>query len=160
MTASDWGPDSPADAVSKADVVARLAGQHAETVPSVSAPARTPVPEDTEERDGRKALSDDLRRQLAAIIAHPKMPAADRRYFAGGGCDRCPKALDAADAVIEAGFRLVSDDEATVDRLAAVLWTRLNPRGRAWSELLGGPSEVEFREHARAAVRALREAGQ
>lgn len=62
-----------------------------------------------------------------------------------------------ATAAHTAGYRLLVEDDDTIDLLADLLWTRLNPRGRRWSELLGGASEAEFRDHARAVVRALRE---
>lgn len=142
--------EHPDGAVSKADVVARLAGQRPEMPPSVAAPARTPVPADAEEEDGREALGGDLRRQLAAIIAHPKMPAPERRFMDGDACDRCPKALDAADAVIAAGFRLVSDDEATVDRVAAALAAADSAAGTALAL-----SYEERWAMAREAIRAM-----
>lgn len=102
-----------------------------------------------------EALSDDLRRQLAAIIAHPKMPADVRRFAGTDECDRCTGSLDVADAVIKAGFRLVSEDDATVDRVAEKLWREF------WREVPGyGITKDFWRGPARAAVRALREAGQ
>ncbi len=107
--------------------------------------------------------SGDLRRQLAAIIAHPKMPASERSYFESGGCDRCPKALDAADAVIEAGFRLVSEDDTTVERVAEqtrkhALDVGRSNRSQDADYCTCGELIEDWDVHwVRAAVRALRE---
>jgi hypothetical protein len=63
------------------------------------------------------------------------------------------KIEDVADRLHRAGFRLVSEDEATVERVAqAIALTD------AWLPL---PEEIKagFRAQARAAVRALREGG-
>jgi hypothetical protein len=46
----------------------------------------------------------DLRAELAAIIAHPTMPANVRRFESPSFCDRCTRALRAADALLAAGW--------------------------------------------------------
>ncbi|MGB3443862.1 MAG: hypothetical protein WBA97_34425 [Actinophytocola sp.] len=64
-------------------------------------------------------------------------------------------AMDHATIALIRGYRLVSDDEATVDRVAETLWREF------WREVPGYGITKEFwRGPARAAVRALREAGQ
>jgi hypothetical protein len=45
------------------------------------------------------------REALAAIIAHPKMDARSRKFMPS--CGVCPKSLDAADAVLAAGYRRI-----------------------------------------------------
>jgi hypothetical protein len=125
-----------------------------------------PNPDPSATEDGRAVSGDLSPETVAALVDLARVLDPDacdppaKSMPIGAAAEawrRQDAALKTARQVWEAGYRLVSEDDTTVDRLAALLWSRLNPRGRAWSELLGGPSEVEFREHARAAVRALRE---
>ena len=204
VTASDWGPDSPATPVIHSfnpdgpgmcgdiapailrgvvppacELRAGHEGWHessdgakwsrnaAELLSSSAAPARTPVPADAEERDGREALSDDLSREhaMARVMdpnahddAFPMNP--DRRV------ERLDSALAHAIAAVEAGFRLVSEDDATVDRVARAMHLAGCECGMSFDDhqvsMLNdfGEEDEGYMVMARAAVRALREAGQ
>jgi hypothetical protein len=105
-----------------------------------------------------QAARDDLRADLAAVIAHPKMPADIRRFAGEDECDRCTRALDAADAVLAAGFRRVSEDDDTVEQVAQALAVH---DGYVWDVVDGAADNVAnpdyYLARARAAVRALRE---
>jgi hypothetical protein len=46
------------------------------------------------------------------------MEAEHRRFIDSDGCDVCPRSLSAADAVLGAGYRRVSEDDDTVERVA------------------------------------------
>lgn len=97
MTVSDWRPDSPAT----------IGRDATDSPPSVAVAARTPVPADTEERDGGEALSGDLARVLVEAEGF-EQPA--HVHYAQ------------AAAVLAAGYRLVSEDDTTVERVARALW--------------------------------------
>lgn len=49
---------------------------------------------------------------LAAVIAHPAMPGDVRAFEGLDTCDRCTRALGAAEAVLAAGYALVSEEES------------------------------------------------
>lgn len=125
MSASDWGPDSPATIEPGTPALPS----------SVAADGRTPGPADTEERDGRKAL----RAELMGLIL-----------------DAGTAGL-AADVILASGYRrLVSDDEATVERVG---WAIMHALARVAGED-HETTKAAWSEVGRAAVRALREAGQ
>ncbi len=118
-----------------------------ETVAGVAAPGRTPATEGDRTPEGR---TDDLRAEMAAIAHAPSKTLLGRDPISS--CPSPHEAVErAVDALIAAGYRLVSEDEATVDRLAGLLTDWFEGRGRAefW----------DAQDMARAAVRALREAG-
>jgi hypothetical protein len=154
VTASDWGPDSPAT-VERDD---------ADSVPSVAAPGRTPAREGDrtpgERTDDLRAEQDRIKdrrrreRELAAVMD----PAAFDDMATIPTARRRERQLDAllfASSAISAGYRLVSDDEATVDRVAAAMFDAYNT-WVTWGQADEGDRE-RFRGHARAAVRALRD---
>lgn len=120
-----------------------------------------PNPNPSATEDGR-AVSGDLSPETVAVLVDLA------RALDPEACDPPAKTLPIGDAaevwrrqdtalltarrVWEAGYRLVSEDDATVDRLAELLTDWFEGRGRAefW----------DAQDMARAAVRALREAGQ
>ena len=126
MTASDWGPDSPAQGGPvPADAV-------------VQGATNTPNPDPSAIPSGNDG-SGDLEPQAFDPLqpADPVWREVTRNV-----------ALGHAAKVITSGYRLVSDDEATVERVAAKIWG---------SGVLSGWSlDMEhYRVMARAAVRAL-----
>lgn len=121
MSVSEWSgrPDEP---------------ERAETVPSVAAPGPTPVPADTEERDGREPLSGDhsgspTRAAVEALAALLEPEAFDPTVSASRAWREPTQAvaLNHAAKVITSGYRLVSEDDATLDRVAAAIFQRLPP---------------------------------
>lgn len=119
---------------------------------------RTPVRRYADAPGPAQGESAALRETLAALIAHPKMPADVRRFAGEDECDRCTRSLAAADAVLRAGFRRVVEDDVTIERLAKALAAF---DGYVWSEDDGAADNVAnpdyYLRRARAVVRALRE---
>ncbi len=68
------------------------------------------------------------------------------------------KIEDVADRLHRAGFRLVSEDEATVERVARAMFEGEFPKS-SWDDGAGRAGQEVWRGWARAAVRALREGG-
>lgn len=112
-------PDSP------------VGGDGVETGAGSAAPGLTGSLPDASDREPGTGRLDDLRALLAVTIAHPKMPADIRRYAGGDECDVCVRALDAADAVLEAGFVRVSVDDDTAAEIRALKKTLEASRGHA-----------------------------
>lgn len=137
--------------MSVGEVVARLGGA------SAGPPVRPPGSAADGLADGNRTASPmDAVEALAAIL-EPEAFDPDQPADEGWREATKQRAIAHAARVITSGWVRVVEDDDTIDLLADLLWTRLNPRGRRWSELLGGASEAEFRDHARAVVRALRE---
>lgn len=136
--------------------------------------ANPPAPPESAIPSGNDGSGDLSPETVAELVALARVIDPD-------ACDPPAKALPIADVnevwrrqdtalltarrVWGADYRLVSDDEATVDRVAAALWlvdVRTLPRTERadWGRNAPDDAKAHFRAMARAAVRALREAGQ
>lgn len=157
------GPPDERDFLLDAAPFAKLAAVRVERValPSSSAaPGRTPVPADTEGRDGGEALSDDLSRERAmARVMDPNAHDDTFPMHPDRRVERLDSALAHAIAAVDAGYRLVSEDDATVERVARVLHDRLCDRADGDEACEDYDDHRWYKADARAAVRALREAG-
>lgn len=143
---------------------------------SVAAPGRTPAVEGDRTPEGRTDdlraeagdLSDDAALVALATVIDPEAMAVGGNLpiaEAMGWMARQDRALLDAHAIHEAGYRLVSEDDTTVDRLAVVLHSAGCGCGMSLDDHQAamrndfGEEDPGFAEMARAAVRALREAG-
>lgn len=122
--------------------------------------------------EGAGELRNDLRASerghLAATIAHPKMAADIRRFAGTDECDRCVRALDAADALLADGWVRVVEDDDTIQTVAVALAAH---DGYGWPADREGVLSAEvdydldravarpgyYLDRSRAVVRALRE---
>lgn len=105
--------------------------------------------------EAAEARTDELRAEreyLAAMIAHPMM--ANPVWMDADVCDRCTKALEAADRILAAGFRRVPEDAETVERVGLAMVRTSFPRAE-WPKL-GSAGQDFWRELAGAAIAELR----
>lgn len=113
-------------------------------------------------------MSDDKARTELARVLFEWNTGSNPYFFIGNGRmephDDDPYA-PIADAILAAGYVKVTEDAATVERVAQALWDRAEEQrierygfvGRLeWTEIDDGLMEIQ-RERARAALRALRE---
>ena len=103
-----------------------------------------------------EAATDALRLELAFVIHEA---GCQCRGHSLGWTIRDRDAQQLAQGVVEAGYRRVVDDDTTVERVARQMLAANGDHLVAWAECRVQVRE-RYRALARAAVRALREAGQ
>lgn len=72
------------------------------------------------DKEARDELAEKARDELVAIIAHEGSPSL--RGFNPDDCTNCSRSRGIADAILEAGYRKISDDPETVELLARALY--------------------------------------